>query len=124
MQITITKPIKPLLLRQQFLDAFPAWVGLGPMAIQIFNTGEEVYIIVPDDSDQAVVQAVIDAHDPTLSTRDETAVSQIRTLAQSAVGVRLQDLTATQVKALLAVLLYKNGAINPADLTIRPLKDW
>jgi hypothetical protein len=48
---------------------------------------------------------------------------QILTLAQSAVGVRVDNLTAGQVRALVAILLRKADALNN-DLTIRPLADW
>lgn len=43
--------------------------------------------------------------------------------AQTAVGVTLNNLTAAQVKALLAILLYKAGGVNN-DGTVRPLSQW
>jgi len=43
--------------------------------------------------------------------------------AQTAVGVNLAALNAAQVRALLSVLMYKNGALNP-DGTVRPLTAW
>lgn len=49
---------------------------------------------------------------------------QIVTLAQSAVGVRLQDLTPAQIKALMACLLYKAGGVDPSTLQVRPLGQW
>ena len=48
---------------------------------------------------------------------------QLLNLAQSAVGVRVDALTAVQVRALFALILRQEGALNN-DLTIRPLADW
>lgn len=56
-----------------------------------------------------------------------TDASTTRTLvvqtAQTAVGVNITALTAAQVRALLAVLMAKAGALNP-DGTVRPLGQW
>ena len=49
--------------------------------------------------------------------------SNIVTIAQSAVGVALNDLTQGQTRALLAVMLWKAGGVAP-DMTVKPLKDW
>ena len=49
---------------------------------------------------------------------------QIVALAQSAVGVRLQDLTAPQIKALMAILLYKAGGVDASSLQVLPLGQW
>lgn len=49
---------------------------------------------------------------------------QIVTLAQSAVGVRLQDLTQAHNEALVAVLLYKAGGVDSTTLQILPLDRW
>jgi hypothetical protein len=48
---------------------------------------------------------------------------QILTIAQSAIGVRVDLLTAGQVRALFAILLWKEGAIKN-DLTVRALAEW
>ena len=65
-------------------------------------------------------------HDmPTVDER--TAASALResvkTIAQSTVGVTLNDLTVLQIKSLVAVLLWQAGGIS-SDMTINPLKDW
>jgi hypothetical protein len=49
--------------------------------------------------------------------------TQVVTVAQSAVGVVITNLTAAQVRALLAVLLWKGGALDK-DGKIRPLVEW
>ena len=56
-------------------------------------------------------------------TATATLRSQILTIAQSAVGARVDQLTATQVRALFAVILRKEGALNN-DLTVKPLSQW
>lgn len=48
---------------------------------------------------------------------------QVLALAQSTVGMRVDAaFTTAQLRSLLAILLYKDGALNN-DLTIRPLAD-
>lgn len=48
---------------------------------------------------------------------------RVITVANSAVGIQLDALNATQVRALLACLLHKAGAIDKAG-AIRPLGEW
>lgn len=67
-----------------------------------------------DTLEAARLQAVQDA---------ATVKSAVLTVAQSAVGVLLTDLTAAQVRALVACLLYKEGAFTP-DMKVRPLAQW
>jgi hypothetical protein len=52
-----------------------------------------------------------------------TKRQQILTIAQSAVGVRVDLLTAAQIKALYAITLWQQGALD-AGLIVRPLADW
>ena len=75
------------------------------------------------EADIAAAQGLVTSHDPTSKTPDQQLLATIRSTAQSAVGVALGDLTAAQVRSLLAVLLWKNGAIN-ADGTIKAPQDW
>lgn len=49
--------------------------------------------------------------------------THILTLAQSAVGQSIDTLTAGQVRALVACLIYKAGAIDTAGV-VRPLGAW
>jgi len=51
------------------------------------------------------------------------ALVKAQALAQSAVGVNIQNLTAAQVRALLACLLWQAGAIMK-DGIVRPLGEW
>lgn len=50
---------------------------------------------------------------------------QVVAIAQSTVGLPINTaFTSAQLRALLIALLHKVGAVNPADMTIRPLADW
>lgn len=49
--------------------------------------------------------------------------SQVVTQANSAVGIVITALTAAQVRALLAVLLWRGGALDK-DGKVRPLGQW
>jgi hypothetical protein len=47
----------------------------------------------------------------------------VRTLAGGAAGKLITNLTASEVRALVAVLLWKAGALTP-DGAVRPLDEW
>jgi hypothetical protein len=47
----------------------------------------------------------------------------IKTAAQSAVGIKYDALSITQVRALYGIVLFKEGAIDSVG-KIKPLKDW
>ncbi len=58
------------------------------------------------------------------ATADALALrTRVRTLAQSAVGIQIDALSGPQVRALIAILIHKQGAID-ASGAIRPLNDW
>jgi len=82
-------------------------------------------IEIDDATDQTYVDILQAALDTAAATEPEWSglFRQVRTAANSAVGVRLTDLSNTQIKALLAVLLFEKKAVAP-DGTIRPLADW
>lgn len=75
------------------------------------------------DAEVDKVRAVVTAHDPSLKTDEQQMLENVKMVAQSAVGVGLTDLTAAQVKSLLAVLLWRAGGIAP-DGTVKPLVQW
>ena len=52
------------------------------------------------------------------------AIASLKTTAQSSVGMVYTSLDNTQLRALVAILLWQNGAINQQTLAIRPLADW
>lgn len=49
--------------------------------------------------------------------------STILATARTAEGVLLANLTTNQIKALLAILLWKEGGVK-ADMTVKPLSEW
>ncbi len=57
-----------------------------------------------------------------LTTKETTRALVLQT-AQSAVGVNIVDLTAAQIKALVACLLYDAGALNASGV-VQPLAGW
>lgn len=59
-----------------------------------------------------------------VTTPTETARNAIITTANSAVGVKLVDLTAAQIKALMACLLYAAGGVDIKTMAVRPLSEW
>lgn len=62
---------------------------------------------------------VINAHTPSTTLRD-----RIIAVAQTAVGVSLDNLTQTQRLSLVAALLYRAGALEEATLKVKPLDTW
>lgn len=124
-------------LHDQLLSAVPALRpavnerGENEPVMAVEAWGDEIVLSVPDGTDEAAVAAVVAAHDRAaleaalVQGEAEAAAlrAQIISLAQSAVGVRVDLLTAAQVRALFAVVLHKAGGV-ANDLTVRPLADW
>lgn len=73
--------------------------------------------------DNTTALNVATAHNGAALTATDTLREQIKTVAQSAVGVAYDQLTAAQVRALVAILLWKQGALNN-DGTVKPLGQW
>jgi len=76
----------------------------------------------PVGADEANAEAIISAHDPT--DLDEAIKPQIINAVKDLVGVAITDMALAQLKLLLFALAYKAGAIEPSDLTIKPLSKW
>ena len=74
---------------------------------------------------QQIADAIVayDAARDAEQTAATTLRNQVRTLANSAAGKAITDLTAGEVRALLAILLHKAGAIT-SNGTVRPLGEW
>lgn len=79
---------------------------------------------LPSDPTEAEIAVAIAAREAADRQKEQDAAAlrqRIRTAAQSAVGQSIDTLTAAQVRALLAVLLYrtgmldKNGIVQPID---------
>lgn len=63
------------------------------------------------------------ANQTNAKTQLSTARTLVLTTAKSAEGANITALTANQVRALVAVVLYKAGAIDGLG-NVRPLSDW
>jgi len=118
--------------RAALLDQVLARVpGLTAQDIRMEGTATDVWLTVPDAIPEPLVAAVVAAHDAAAldaaraqeATDAATARTVVVQAAQTAAGVNLTALTPVQVRALLAVLLHKAGALNP-DGTVRPPTTW
>jgi len=124
--LTFSKPNRLEKLAEEVKAALPALVGEyspGYPFLRVQGLGDDIRIEVPDDADESAIAAVVSAHEPAAPTAGETLKAQVDSLASSAVGVRLDNLTAGQVRALMAELLIKEGAV-ATDMTVRPLGEW
>lgn len=92
--------------------------GLGPK-IAFWNRLE------PQPTEEQIDAAIAASIAAEQQATEEAATLKqaIVTLAQSAVGVALNDLTAAQRNALIAILLWRAGAIDKT-LKVRPLAQW
>jgi hypothetical protein len=80
-----------------------------------------------DPSTTKPTQAEFDAEDTAYQAelaKAVTAKNNIITTAQGAVGVTLANLTAAQIKALLACLLYQAGGVDIKTMQVKPLGEW
>lgn len=77
----------------------------------------------PTPQQSAAARALIVAAQ-TQAVSDAAALrARVLTLAQSAVGVQIDALTAAQIRALVALLLYKQGAIDKTGAVVA-LANW
>lgn len=118
--IAITKQINSDLLNEQLDTAYHGrpnafWIGAG-------NDGG-FFIQIPDSYDPKIAETVLSNHDSTAVSSKQTLRNQVLTIAQSASGVLLTDLTQLQIKALFAYVLWKLGGVTN-DLKVKPLQNW
>jgi hypothetical protein len=81
---------------------------------------------LPTDPTPAEIAAALAARQAAAQQAQSDALAlrqRIVTLAQSAVGVSIDALTAAQRNALIACMLYKAGGIDK-DGIVRPLAQW
>lgn len=71
----------------------------------------------------AALKATADAEAATAAGVRDALRQQLLTLAQSAVGVSLDQLTAQQRNSLTAAMLYLLGGVTQ-DMTVKPLGEW
>lgn len=77
----------------------------------------------PTPAEAAAAAAAIDAEAEAARLAAAQLRQQIRTVAGGAVGKRFDLLSAGEVRALLAVVLWRAGAIGN-DGTVQPLDKW
>lgn len=77
----------------------------------------------PADRDIATLAAQYDAAEAARESEASALRTAIIQAAQGAVGQSVTALTAPQVRALLVILLWKEGALTPAGV-VRPLAEW
>jgi hypothetical protein len=111
-------------LKQLYPDAVPF------VDYEIRDDGSGAYIAAwhlqapqPTEAELAAAIVAYDAAQQTAATEASALRTRVVNLAQSAVGVQIDLLSAAQRNALLAALLYKTGAIDKNG-AIRPLQDW
>lgn len=78
-----------------------------------------------DPTDQERAAAIVARTQAPQQARADAAAlrSAIVTVANTAVGLRIDQLNATQVRALFAIIVWESGGI-ANNLTVRPLGEW
>lgn len=125
-------------------DGTHTYAFADPDAARLFSeTWQAIRVTYPDALFQLAVDALSfvtwdgaqAAPDPVatrtvwLAAQQQTATdsaglrSRVVQAAQSAIGVRVDDLLAGQVRALLAIVLWQAGALDK-DGKVKPLGDW
>lgn len=100
--------------------------AITPRVRGVSSTPARVWV----NADETISDAEIDqifaaaaAHNASAVTPREQNQANLGAAAQSSVGAAFDSLTPVQVRALLALLLYRAGALND-DGTVRPLGEW
>lgn len=137
MKLTYQGNFKVTLLMDELLEEFPEWLIDDPLPdfpdnkkcllyLESKPDGSEVYLTVPDGSDEIRIEMVIENHDPLKKTDYEKIIGWIRENLQPAVGKDIRvilDLQTVQGK-INAAVLFSIGAIDPKNFEIKQLKDW
>lgn len=129
-RIRIDKPIRAALLDALVARGLAPTTPAGTTILQPDADGAGGWLEVPD-RDEVTAREVVAAHDAAALDAAEAARVADRTAAralvvqtaQSAVGVRFDQLTAAQVRALAAILFWGAGALT-ATGHVRPLAQW
>lgn len=117
------------LLTQEIIDEFPALDDPQDMLLtfESINGGSAIRITVPDTATPQQLERlteIVQAHNPASLSRGQQAKQTVVTLAQSAVGVPLAQLTNDQIRALLVCLLHKAGGLDETTVRVKPLNTW
>lgn len=118
--------------RPHQLDVLHDELRAAGLAVEfVGGDGHTIWITVPDGVAETRVAAIVAAHDPAALVAkreaEERTIEQIRqtvfAAAGGAVGKGIATLTTAERNALIAVLLWRWGALSPT-LAIRPLAEW
>lgn len=90
----------------------------GAVVVRPLTAGEQAERAAREARAAAEVQAL----QAVLDTRN-TARALVLPIAQAAVGVRFDQLTANQLRALTAILFWQAGALD-ANGVVQPLAGW
>lgn len=120
MRIQVIKPVSTPLLAEQLAKAYSTQIVLSWLSVD----GEYVWIDLPDELDPGPALQVIAAHDAQAQSGRSKLRAAIVQRVQSTVGIRVDQLDAAQLKALVIALLWNAGAIDPDTLAINQLDDW
>lgn len=96
------------------------------LAVKTRNETSTLTVRVDDrakTSEENRVRDIVAAHTPDAKSTRQANLANILNTAKGAEGMALVDLSAGQIKALLAVLLYKAGGVND-DGTVKALSQW
>ncbi|HEU5086865.1 MAG TPA: XkdW family protein [Roseiflexaceae bacterium] len=77
----------------------------------------------PTEAELAAASAAYDAAQTQRDADAQALRQKVLTVAQSAVGQTIDNLTTAQVRALVAVLLWKAGALDKTG-AVKPLGGW
>lgn len=103
--ILITRPVNPNLLTEELFDRFPDWVRPHPSKPEIKITEVNVSsreIVFPDDTSEEDVMAVVDAHDETRESKNQTKKKEKEKDRKEAIK-KLKDLGLTdeEIEAII-----------------------
>lgn len=112
-------------LTEEIAAEFPALNDDHSLMFEAIEGGLRLHI-PGDATPQLLVRldSIVSQHDPSSFSSNQALRQQIINTAQSAVDVTLDNLTTSQVKALLCCLLYRAGAVDPSTMTIKALSKW
>lgn len=103
----------------------------GQCSHNVYDIATNTYKIIPCTQEEILQRQIDDSlwqvqtiTDSITLSDNNFALATIIQTAKSAEGVAYNQLTASQIRALVAILLFKEKAIEPKTLVIRPLTTW
>lgn len=109
-----------------YVSSYQALLTTFPLSTFTLNDDGSIAAWNGPDTQPGSVPAVVSAWQAALiqGASDAAALrTRVIALAQSSVGIQIDALTAAQIRALTALLLYKQGAIDKNGAVL-PLAGW